>query len=54
MSNFDIIIKNGTIYDGTGNDSFVSDVFIKNGKIIKTGTAELAKELEVKGYEWLK
>ena len=34
MSNFDIIIKNGTIYDGTGNDSFVSDVFIKNGKII--------------------
>ncbi len=37
MSNFDIIIKNGTIYDGTGNDSFVSDVFIKNGKIIKIG-----------------
>ena len=27
---------------------------MQNGKIIKTGTAELAKELEVKGYEWLK
>src|SRR5210317_1111861 len=26
---------------------------MQNGKIIKTGTAELAKELEVKGYEWL-
>ena len=25
-----------------------------NGKIIKTGSAELAKELEKKGYEWLK
>ena len=27
---------------------------MQNGKIIKTGTAELAKELEVKGYQWLK
>ena len=27
---------------------------MKDGKIIKTGSAELAKELEKKGYEWLK
>ncbi len=27
---------------------------MQNGKIIKTGTAELAKELELKCYEWLK
>ena len=27
---------------------------MQNGKIIKTGTAALAKELESKGYEWLK
>ena len=27
---------------------------MQNGKIIKTGSAELAKELEEKGYEWLK
>ena len=26
---------------------------MQNGKIIKTGSAELAKELEQKGYEWL-
>ena len=26
---------------------------MQNGKIIKTGTADLAKELENKGYEWL-
>lgn len=27
---------------------------MQNGKIIKTGTSDLAKELELKGYEWLK
>ena len=26
---------------------------MKDGKIIKTGSAELAKQLEKKGYEWL-
>ncbi len=27
---------------------------MQNGKIVKTGSAELAEELENKGYEWLK
>ena len=27
---------------------------MQNGKIIRTGSADLAKELESKGYEWLK
>ena len=27
---------------------------MQNGKIIKTGSVDLAKELEMKGYEWLK
>jgi len=27
---------------------------MQDGKIIKTGSAQLAKELENKGYEWLK
>lgn len=31
---FDIIIKNGTIYDGTGQRSFVSDIFIKNELVV--------------------
>jgi Fe-S cluster assembly ATPase SufC len=26
---------------------------MQDGKIIKTGSAELAKELESRGYEWL-
>jgi Fe-S cluster assembly ATP-binding protein len=35
---------------------YVSPTYVhvmQNGKIIKTGSAELAKELEDKGYEWL-
>ena len=31
---FDIIIKNGTIYDGTGQGSFVSDIFVKNKLVV--------------------
>ena len=27
---------------------------LADGKIVKTGTKELAKELEEKGYDWLK
>ena len=27
---------------------------MQNGKIVKTGSFQLAKELENKGYEWLK
>ena len=33
MEKSDIILKNGTIFDGTGNDSYVSDIFIKSGQI---------------------
>ena len=36
MSNlFDIVIKGGKIFDGTGNPSFQVDIGIKEGKIIK-------------------
>jgi len=38
MSNlFDIVIKGGEIFDGTGNPSFKADIGIKEGKIIKVG-----------------
>jgi Fe-S cluster assembly ATPase SufC len=26
---------------------------MQNGRIIKTGSADLSKELEEKGYEWI-
>jgi len=34
---YDILIKNATIFDGTGARSFKSNLVIKNGKIIKIG-----------------
>ncbi len=34
---FDIVIKNGKVIDGTGNSWFYADVAIKNGVIVKVG-----------------
>ena len=34
---YDILIKNATIFDGTGSRSFRSNVVVKNGKILKIG-----------------
>ena len=50
---FDILIKNGKIIDGSGNNWYYSDLAIKNGKIvqiardIKPGTAK--KIIDAKG-----
>ncbi|MBK6826791.1 MAG: D-aminoacylase [Chitinophagaceae bacterium] len=50
---FDILIKNGKIIDGSGNNWYYSDLAIKNGKIvqiardIKAGTAR--KVIDAKG-----
>ena len=42
--NFDIIIKNGTIIDGTNKPSFKSDIGIIKDKISKIGTLNNSKE----------
>lgn len=44
---FDIIIKNGTIIDGTGGKKIKSDVGIKHGKIKEIGDLSGAKSLQV-------
>ena len=36
-SSYDIIIINGQIADGSGNDLFQSNIYIKNEKIIEIG-----------------
>lgn len=33
----DLIIRNGKIYDGTGNSWYYGDIAVKDGKILKTG-----------------
>lgn len=34
---FELLLKNGLIYDGTGEDGFVADIAIKNKKIVGLG-----------------
>tara|TARA_Y100000590_G_scaffold363383_1_gene421029 strand:- start:2194 stop:3903 length:1710 start_codon:yes stop_codon:yes gene_type:complete len=48
---FDLLIKNGTIYDGTGEKPYVADVAIKDEKIVSIGVLEgSSKEvIEAKG-----
>lgn len=49
---FDIIIRNGTVIDGSGNPRFDADVAIRNGFIVAIGDldkAAAAKEIDARG-----
>jgi N-acyl-D-amino-acid deacylase len=49
---YDIILKNGTIYDGSGKEPFKGDLAINGDKIVAVGKIENAKgkqEIDVKG-----
>ncbi len=37
---YDLLIKNGTIVDGTGNDSFEGDIAVHDGEIKEIGSIE--------------
>ena len=43
MENYDIVIKNAKIIDGTGNQFYKSDVGILNGKIKSIGKIDEIK-----------
>ena len=32
---YDLIIKNGTILDGTGSPRYLADIAVKDGKIVR-------------------
>ena len=34
---FDLLVKNGNIYDGTGADSYAADIGILDGRIVAIG-----------------
>lgn len=48
---FDVLIKNGTIVDGTGKEKYQADIAVKDGKIAKIGKIWLARgKREIEAY----
>tara|TARA_R110002072_G_scaffold116942_9_gene247665 strand:+ start:10261 stop:12012 length:1752 start_codon:yes stop_codon:yes gene_type:complete len=52
MPAFDLIIRNGTIVDGTGDKSFTGDIAIRDGLIAQVGTVtgDAAEEIDAGGH----
>lgn len=49
---FDIVIKNGTVVDGSGDEGFISDIGIKDGKILvidKIVSGKALSEIDASG-----
>ena len=48
---FDLVVRNGSIVDGTGSEPFNGDVAVKDGLIVAVGTVEGtgAEEIDAKG-----
>ena len=44
---FDVIIRNGTIVDGTGAKAFVADIALQDGRIAEIATRIVAEATEV-------
>ena len=44
---YDLIIKNGTVIDGSGAERFVADIAIQAGKIVKIGAIDGAAHREI-------
>ena len=47
MSQYDLVIRSGSVIDGTGQQPFTADVAIKNGKIAATGRVSGRGDREV-------
>lgn len=47
MREYDLVIKNGTIIDGTGLPRFKGDLAIRNGRIAKIGRVDASAAREV-------
>jgi len=47
MADFDLLVRNGTVVDGTGADRFVADVGVRDGKVVAVGPALVGDADEV-------
>ena len=47
MPEFDLIVRGGTVYDGTGAPGFQADVAVKDGRIVAVGRPEGAASEEI-------
>lgn len=41
---YDLIIKNGSLIDGTGCEAYIADIAIQGGKIVRIGTGLYGSE----------
>ncbi len=51
MAEFDLVVRGGTIADGTGGATFEADVAVKDGKIAQVGkiSGGGTEEIDAKG-----
>ena len=49
--NYDLLIKNGTVIDGTGSEGFIADVAIKGGTVVAIGqiSADATETIDASG-----
>ena len=44
---YDLIVRNGTVIDGTGKERFTADIAISDGRIAKIGAITESAEREI-------
>ena len=51
MAEFDMVVRGGTIADGTGGDLFEADIAIRGGKFVEVGKVigSGAEEIDARG-----
>lgn len=47
MSNYDIVIKGGTVFDGLQTPRFKADIAVKDGRIAHIGNVDASEGAEV-------
>ena len=51
---YDVLIRNGTVYDGSGNEPFMGDVAIAADEIVAVGNLKSATaDLIIDAKNWL-